>query len=373
MLGISSGLLVSLALLFRKQGNVAANRMLGLLLLGMSFGVLQALLIYSPYIQYFSLLQAVPGIVFLSYGPLIYLYIRRSILHYPDELPKAKALHFLPMAIAIVIAIYFITTNEFKADQPVFNQLQVKKQFLSMKLIGFSISAHNLIYLFLSFRLLQRYRTYVRQTASFSNQTHFRWLLTIIGILLLPVFSTQITFLVFHGPPVRFPYPTIGFALMMLIIHILYLFKPTLFSQLPEALMVDDPEALEPVRYESSALANDQKKRIHQKLLQYMDEAHPYRKQELTLRDLADTLSVNVKYLSQVINEVQEQNFMDFINGYRINEAKDMLQNRQYQHYTIVAIAQEVGFKSRSAFYNAFKKVVGSTPTAFKKEQSNLS
>ncbi|MEL6843420.1 MAG: helix-turn-helix domain-containing protein, partial [Bacteroidota bacterium] len=60
-------------------------------------------------------------------------------------------------------------------------------------------------------------------------------------------------------------------------------------------------------------------------------------------------------------------NFMDFINGYRIEEAQKMLRAPRFGHYTIVAIAQEVGFRSRSAFYAAFKKISGQTPTEYKR------
>ena len=57
---------------------------------------------------------------------------------------------------------------------------------------------------------------------------------------------------------------------------------------------------------------------------------------------------------------------MDFINKYRVEEAKKKLSSRTYKQFTILAIAYEVGFNSKSAFYNAFKKFTDTTPTKFR-------
>ena len=72
-------------------------------------------------------------------------------------------------------------------------------------------------------------------------------------------------------------------------------------------------------------------------------------------------------YLSQIINEKLNCNFLDFINGYRIDDAKDKLLDENYEHFTILAIAYEVGFNSKSAFYTAFKKNTNSTPSQYRK------
>ena len=141
---------------------------------------------------------------------------------------------------------------------------------------------------------------------------------------------------------------------------------PGIFAGFPKALQLRQQD-LEENKYESSSLTQKQKEKYLSLLLDHMDKQKPFLRQELTLSELAQALDINAKYLSQVINELTKKNFMDFINGYRIEEAKKLFNSSRHQHFTIVAIAQEVGFKSRSAFYSAFKKVTGQTPTEFKR------
>ena len=91
------------------------------------------------------------------------------------------------------------------------------------------------------------------------------------------------------------------------------------------------------------------------------------------MNTLANDLEINRNYISQVINESFNQNFSNFLNGYRIIEARKILSSINL-NFTIEAIAGMVGFKSKTAFNNAFKKYVGVTPSFYlnsiKKESS---
>ena len=101
-----------------------------------------------------------------------------------------------------------------------------------------------------------------------------------------------------------------------------------------------------------------------------MSEKKPYLENELTLAKLAEMLSVPQHHLSQILNEKLNQNFFDFVNNYRIQEAKKLLVSPDGGLLTILAIAEEVGFNSKSAFNNAFKKVTNTTPSEFRKNNS---
>jgi len=92
-----------------------------------------------------------------------------------------------------------------------------------------------------------------------------------------------------------------------------------------------------------------------------------YRNPDLNMTKLAEATDLSNSYLSQIINQVQGQNFFDFINSYRIDEVKALLENPDFGHYTILGIAQEAGFKSKSTFNSVFKKMTGTTPSAYKK------
>jgi AraC-like DNA-binding protein len=98
-----------------------------------------------------------------------------------------------------------------------------------------------------------------------------------------------------------------------------------------------------------------------------MQSAKPYLEPELTLDELATQLSVKPKMLSQTINELLRQNFFEFINHYRIEEAKRLLTNPKDKKITVLEVMYEVGFNSKSSFNTIFKKNTGLTPSEFKK------
>lgn len=102
-----------------------------------------------------------------------------------------------------------------------------------------------------------------------------------------------------------------------------------------------------------------------------MEVSKPYRKPDLTLSSLSNQIRIPVHYLSQVINEKINCHFLDFINRYRIEEAKSSLIDQSSENYTIEAIAYEVGFNSKSTFYSAFKKVTNTTPANYRKSFSH--
>lgn len=86
---------------------------------------------------------------------------------------------------------------------------------------------------------------------------------------------------------------------------------------------------------------------------------------ELTLKMLSDNLKICTHKLSLAINEKSGSNFFNFINSYRIAEAKRLLCASKSKSYNIEDIAFMSGFNSRSSFYSAFKKQLNQTPSAY--------
>ncbi|GAB2477501.1 hypothetical protein GCM10011375_19930 [Hymenobacter qilianensis] len=99
------------------------------------------------------------------------------------------------------------------------------------------------------------------------------------------------------------------------------------------------------------------------KLTHHMQTARPYLNPELTLGELANQLRTNTSLLSRVINTCFGQNFNDYINTHRIAEAERKLQDPRFQHYTLLAVALESGFNSKSTFNRVFKKLKAATPS----------
>lgn len=121
-------------------------------------------------------------------------------------------------------------------------------------------------------------------------------------------------------------------------------------------------------RYAHSNLSESDAMAIDQRLMQHMEEAKPYLDAQLSLRQLANCLDVNTNYLSQVINEKHGKNFFEFVNGYRVDELKQMLKKPENRQFTILSLAFECGFNSKTTFNTAFKRITGFTPSQYLKK-----
>ncbi|MCD4697708.1 MAG: tetratricopeptide repeat protein, partial [Bacteroidales bacterium] len=125
------------------------------------------------------------------------------------------------------------------------------------------------------------------------------------------------------------------------------------------------------IKYAGSTLLDNQKKEIRNSIINYMNHNKSYLNIDYTLNTLANDLEIKRKYISQVINESFNQNFSNFLNEYRVKEARKIITTPNNFNYTIEAIAGLVGYRSKTAFNNAFKKYVGVTPSFYIKSIKN--
>ncbi|MGB5990013.1 MAG: AraC family transcriptional regulator [Marinifilaceae bacterium] len=119
-------------------------------------------------------------------------------------------------------------------------------------------------------------------------------------------------------------------------------------------------------KYAKSSLKISESSEMWDDIINIMNDKKAYRNPEYRLNDLADCLGKALHHVSQIINEREGISFSEFINKYRIEEAKQLLVSDKSRELTILAIAYEVGFNSKSAFYSAFKKSTNLTPSAYK-------
>lgn len=102
----------------------------------------------------------------------------------------------------------------------------------------------------------------------------------------------------------------------------------------------------------------------------FVDNNLFYTNSQASLKHLATQLAIHPNQISKTINSDFGSNFNHYINSKRIDLAKERLVDPQFSHLTIEAIGESVGFKSKSAFYNAFKKFLGIPPSKFAKSIS---
>ena len=118
-------------------------------------------------------------------------------------------------------------------------------------------------------------------------------------------------------------------------------------------------------KYQTSSLKGAKSLQLYDRLCEVINSQRLYLDPQLNLPMLAEVLETNTKYLSQVVNHHYGNNLQQFVNVYRIEEAKKRLVEQEYDYLTYFAIGQLCGFKNKSTFYKVFKKFTGHTPHEF--------
>ena len=147
--------------------------------------------------------------------------------------------------------------------------------------------------------------------------------------------------------------------------------------QLTETALLEEMEELQQAQEESTAEAQKYQKvkvneeecaAIVKRMKEYLERERVYTNADLKMKDLADVLHLSAPKLSQVFNLYLGQNYYDFINGYRLDAFKRLIEAGEYKRYTITALSEQCGFK-KSNFFSTFRKIEGMTPVEYLKKQ----
>lgn len=120
-------------------------------------------------------------------------------------------------------------------------------------------------------------------------------------------------------------------------------------------------------KYRTSGLNEELIGSYSKKIIDFMEVEKGFMDTEMSLSLLSQKLEIPKQYISEILNSHLSTNFQDFINGYRVDDFIEKLNDKKYSNYTLLAIATQAGFNSKSSFYNAFKKSKGITPTEYRK------
>jgi AraC-like DNA-binding protein len=228
-------------------------------------------------------------------------------------------------------------------------------------------------YVTASLQSVATYKKTATQHLSADRQMDVSWLSSTIIFFLLVIVITIINGLL--AQTALATYYLVGFNIIILgtlifVVNILLkaLQRPYFFSFSEGDFLA--AKAIPALQMTAPGPEKLEKEKIAQDVLKYMQNNRPYLEPELTLEQLASRLSLKPRMLSQSINEVLGQNFYDFVNRFRIEEASRLLANPKDEKITVLEVLYEVGFNSKSSFNALFKKYTGMTPTAFRQKQS---
>jgi len=286
-------------------------------------------------------------------GPLIYLYVR-SMCDKSFSLSPAYWLHGLIFALAVIYVagkaiINFGTGENWSYFEMLFSQIILHLQIAS--------------YIIASLLSISKYRREIKNHFSSVEQINLSWLLLIIIAFATMWFTDFTAFILgisFEG------LGDVNYYLVVASITINLLFANYLVYK-----GLQQPDAFSgmkaPEKYSGSKIPEEESIQIVGELRNFMKHEKPFLNPDLTIKDLSSHFNIHPKFLSQIINSQFDQNFYDFVNNYRIEEAKAIMIENTDEKMTILEILYEVGFNSKSAFNNAFKKNTGKTPSEFKR------
>jgi AraC-like DNA-binding protein len=369
VLGTAQSLFLAVVLA-TKRTNSAANKVLAVAMLTFSLFVVRSLFYErGHYLEYPQFIGFTVSLIFL-FGPILYLYAK-SVSRGGHVFKRRWLLHFLPFAL---VALYFLPFY-FKSGAAKLAYVQAIVRDgppRDLAIIGNVQMLHGIVYVVLTILLLKRHREHLRDTHSYIERVNLIWLRNLtIGIVAVWGIATLQFVLEEFGismGSVDVTLTPLAVSVFACAIGYFGLRQPEIFHHhvaQVEAVVID-----EPVGYEKSGLTQQQAEAHVGRLVAVMEEKHLYKDSLLTLQDLADELRISQHHLSQVINTQLGKNFYDFVNGYRVEEAMRRMRDPKSSHLTILAIALESGFNTKSSFNTFFKKYTGVTPSQYRGQAS---
>jgi AraC-like DNA-binding protein len=367
-LGVFQGLLISSFLMIRRSPNSEANRFQGLLLLALSLCILEQFLNMTGVIVKALFLTNTTEPLNLVIGPFLYLYIKRSLQHAGS---KKELIHFiLPIFYLAYMFFDYIQPSDFKYNSYVYSYhpdwptLDIKTTInndpLDLKrhlnfVTALQISFYIVLSLYkISFRSKAEGSSIIRTTNE--HLKSMRNMVLHISAIVMIFVVVKLNFRADLGDY----FIGIYVAVFTLLTTVRVMRESAYFDGTATFIDIRSP------KYSKSTLTEERKLTILNKVRSEMESNEYYLEKLASLSELSRKLGESQNHVSQVINEKLGMNFFELIAGYRIERAKKIISDDIRGRTTIEEISEQVGYNSKTAFNNAFKKLTGMTPSQFR-------
>ena len=329
-IGVFNGLVMGLYFLLFAKPRHPSNNFLGLLLLAMSVRIGKSVfLFFSDDLSKIYLQLGMSACIFV--GPSLYFYLKSVV--YPEKKLHWRAHYFTLLILVVVVGIIY----------PWESYPYLWRHFF-----------YGIYYIWLGYIVLSGFVLKHQLTNLFKKSDKFStieiWITSIyIGNIIVWIAYNTVSYTSYIVGALSF-----SFVFYLLILLLIFTRRK-------------DPSFLNRhVKYGNKKIEPEEAQQLNQKLNELMESERLYKDANLKLSDVAQKLNVLPHYLSQFINDNLEKNFTNFLNEFRIEEAKNLIQRDS--HLKLESIGYECGFNSKSTFYSAFKKVTGTTPARFKED-----
>lgn len=370
--GAIQGIIFSLFAFFSPKFRSRSSFYLGLLILVFSLNLLQyyiSLTILDNFGDLFSYFYTPFSSLFLV---LYYFYVK-TFLYPKAKIRKWEYLLYLPFIIAFVGALiekigYRVGYGSSVSFNMFFNHFRFVQETFNLVL--------SVILCIVAYRMIRHYDReylYVHPTSEPKKDT--QWLQAVSLALLamclfwiLPLYY-EVTFQAERSLPL-FYVLWMGLAGIIYLLGHLGLYRYGIIKEREKIQTVMKTVPLSMDYRIQHNQSKDLKSEVIKTFEKHVFTEKKFLDNTLSLETIADELGVNSSYLSRLINEELDTGFSNYINRLRVEEAKVCLTNPEFKNYNLVSIGLEAGFNSKSAFYSAFKKFTGKTPSEYKNEKA---
>lgn len=356
-IGISQSFFAGL-LIATKKPSSTANRIMAAWIFLLCIELIFAL-INSRVIEMYSF-----QFITFTYGPLMYLYIR-FMTDPRRTFNWLELLHFIPFLAFFILS---VTYRSHPIVKDLRNFFEDDNMFPLRIIYGISFFLSITVYSILAFIEISRHQRNLKNLISYTSG-----LVTLNWLKIISISFYVAYFILFIlgglnmiGNYIPFDPYFIIFAFIT-IFSFAYSFygikQPVIFGSV---VLITAEEKKDTEKYSRSGLKEKQAEEYLAKLVAYVEGSKPFLNRDLSIQDLAGLTGIPRHHITQVLNEKHGKNFFTFINEYRVKEVIERFRDEKNNNYTILSIAFDSGFNSKTTFNSIFKAQTGQTPSEFR-------
>lgn len=295
----------------------------------------------------------------LLFGPAVYFYLQSQI-NRDFKFEKKHLWHLLPWLLPFIVDIAIFLSGPLAVQKWQSSALYSSLSFPRQLILWGSY----IYYFTLSLRIYWKYRQWAKNQFSNQDLISFTWFRNLIYFMIFGILFKESMGMIDGFFDLDF-YQDWWWNLAM--VAIIFYVGIWGYSQIQPGQIEFETDETPKIENGKKPL-NENLDIWKQKIEDIMQAQKPYLESQLSLKSLANKLKTNPSILSAAINKNFKKNFNDFVNEYRVQEYLILSKEARYDHYTLLALALECGFNSKSTFNRAFKKSTGRTPKEMKRD-----
>ncbi|MEP7322329.1 MAG: helix-turn-helix domain-containing protein [Saprospiraceae bacterium] len=325
----------------------------------------------SFYIQYPHLMRVEWGMLLLLW-PLVYLFVKYFLSLSPN-IDSKDVIHFVPYAVNLIILLPFFLQNAESKIQMINHYTPFITQGfygynVYFKVLSIVVGIQSLVYTSMIMGTVKSHKASIEQLFSDTSRFGASWFYIIVygmvGLSMLYIMSLSLNATSLFLEDYLWLF-FLGLFLMIVFLSYRSFYQPFYSQTIPAMVGIPVENLAVKSTYAESGISEMAIQKLASELTHIFENEKRYLKADLNVAELSESIGAPRQYLSQVLSQHFHKSFYDYVNDYRVKEFKSRLSSGKYSHLTLIGLAFECGFNSKSSFNSVFKKSTGITPSAF--------